>query len=132
MRVNGWQDQLSALIQNRRAQAFRWGSNDCCLWVADAVLAITGIDPAHDIRGSYKTARGASSALRMIGGLTGAGERCGASIPPLCAASGDVGIVSDGEKELLAVCNGEVWLTTAATGLCAIDLHAARLAWRVA
>lgn len=132
MRRSDWQARLGVLIEERKVAPFEWGSNDCCLWVADAVLAMTGIDPAHDIRGAYKTARGAASALRMHGGLAGAGERCGTPIPPLCAAAGDVGIVNDGESDLLAVCNGDVWLAVAKNGLGMMSLSAARKAWRVA
>lgn len=133
LRLPGWHARLIALIEARKTAPFAWGSNDCCLWAADAVLAMTGTDPAADLRGTYSTARGAASALRQVGGMAGAGARCGAEIPPLCAATGDVGLVSsNGERDAGAVCIGEQWLAVVRNGLGLVELTAARRAWRVA
>jgi hypothetical protein len=133
-RLPDWHARLVALIEMRKTEPFSWGVNDCCLWAADAVMAMTGHDPAAGIRGTYSTARGAALALRRIGGMAGAGARCGAEIPPLCAQVGDVGIVSsdDSPRESGAVCIGEHWLVVVKRGLGLVELHAARKAWRVA
>lgn len=48
-------------------QPFEWGVSDCGILFADAVLATTGQDPLHDIRGHYKTARGALKGLLRVG-----------------------------------------------------------------
>lgn len=127
-----WHARLILLIESRRSLAFAWGSNDCCLWVADAVLAMTGHDPAVDLRGTYCTARGATSALRRVGGLEGAGARCGAPIAALCAATGDIGLVHDSARGVLAVCAGEVWLVISRAGLAMLPLQSVQKSWRVA
>lgn len=132
MRFPDWHARLIDLIERRKAEPFSWGSMDCCLWVADAVQTMTGRDPAADIRGGYATARSAKLLLRLNGGLEGAGARCGAQISPLCAATGDVGIVHDGASDVLAVCLGETWIVAAREGLGLIPIQAARKAWRVA
>ncbi|RVB25587.1 hypothetical protein EN918_26755, partial [Mesorhizobium sp. M7A.F.Ca.CA.004.05.1.1] len=63
--------------------------------VADAVEAITGTDPAADIRGKYKTEAGAARILRKRG--FGDVEMALASLfPPvgrLMAQRGDIGVV---------------------------------------
>jgi hypothetical protein len=66
-RPAGWADRLAALIRERRRAPFVWGQHDCCLWAADAVLAIRGFDLAADYRGTYSTAAGALRALRARG-----------------------------------------------------------------
>ena len=132
VRLPDWHARLNALIAERQAQPFTWGHVDCCLWVADAVQAMTGRDPAADVRAHYSTARGAKSVLRQVGGLEGAGARCGLPIGRLFAAAGDVGIVNDGASDLLAVCIGEHWMVTTKSGLGTLPFQSVRSAWRVA
>lgn len=50
---------------------FEWGTNDCGLYIADAVKAMTGEDIAYDFRGKYKTETGAKRQLAKLygGGL---------------------------------------------------------------
>lgn len=133
MRFPDWHQRLIKLIEERKAQPFEWGSNDCCLWAADAVLAMTGDDPAADLRGAYCNARGANDVLGKLGGIAAAGARGGEEIPPLCAQVGDVGLVSsDGSRDSLAVCIGEHWLAVVKQGLGLVDLACASRAWRVA
>lgn len=133
VRFPDWHARLIALIEERRAQPFVWGVNDCCLWPADAVLAMTGNDPAADFRGAYCNPRGAHDVLSKLGGMAAAGARCGQEIPPLCAQVGDVGLVSsDGKRDRGAVCIGEQWLAVVKDGLGLVDLKCATKAWRVA
>lgn len=64
-----WQDQLlvQALVYENRP--FEWGKADCCLFAADAVLAMTGVDHAADFRGRYTTEIGAKRLLLKKGSL---------------------------------------------------------------
>ena len=132
MRRADWQDRLGALIELRRRAPFEWGRVDCCLWVADAVEAMTGTDPAADIRGRYRSASGAARAMHRHGGLEGAGARCGAPIPPLCAAEGDVGVIKTGGDDVLAICMSDYWLAVTQSGLEPFPLVDVKTAWRVA
>jgi len=54
-----WPEILNACIDDAHALKFVWGKCDCCLWAADVVLEMTGVDYASEIRGKYKSARGA-------------------------------------------------------------------------
>jgi hypothetical protein len=69
-RLPDWQDRLTLFIELRRSMAFAWGSNDCALFAADAVVAMTGVDFGAPFRGRYDDAAGAALALRDYGGGT--------------------------------------------------------------
>jgi hypothetical protein len=49
---------------------FEWGARDCCLWAADAVRALTGIDIAEEYRGKYNTELQAYRLLQSVTGGT--------------------------------------------------------------
>ena len=131
-RLPDWPARLSELVTRAHALPFAWGSHDCCLWAADAVVALTGRDPAIDLRGLYFDEFGAYRALRAVGGLLGAGQRTGRRLTnPRFALDGDVAIVSDGRLPMLAVRSADVWLCAATQGLHALPIDAARIAWGV-
>lgn len=122
---------FDALLRDRMRTPFQWGVHDCCTFAADAVLALTGQDPAADVRGTYGDEAGATAVLEAAGGLQAAGARAGEAIAPRAAAVGDVGLVQYAGREQLAVCAGSVWLVPATRGLAALPFTAAAAAWRV-
>lgn len=63
-----WEQRLSVLLEPLMDSAsFIWGENDCALFVANAVLAMTGHDIAAPFRGKYSTAAGSLRALKRYG-----------------------------------------------------------------
>ena len=64
---HNWQLKLIKYIQHNKHRPFKWGDFDCCLFSADAVLIMTGIDFAEKFRGRYTTKRGATQALKKYG-----------------------------------------------------------------
>lgn len=66
-RLANWEERLSSFLRDRRRAPFKYGSNDCAMFASDAVIAITGTDPAPDFRGKYRTLAGSVRALRDIG-----------------------------------------------------------------
>jgi hypothetical protein len=124
-------ERFEALLRTRIAAPFEWGVNDCCLFAADAVQAITGEDLAADLRGAYGSALEAARVLRDVGGIEAAAARAGDEIAPLAATWGDVGLIRLDDRELLAVCTGANWVAPAAGGLAARSLPEAVKAWRV-
>lgn len=131
-RLPDWQPRLQAFIQSRWAQPFAWGSHDCCLFVCDAIEAITGHDPAADLRG-YQTEREAMRILNAHGGVRGLAQaRAGAAVPVSAAQVGDVGLLPFNGRDTLALCGGAHWLAPGAEGLVALPIDAASLAWRAA
>jgi hypothetical protein len=126
-----WRERLDDLIADRMSTPFTWGTHDCCLFAADAVMAQTDTDPASGLRGTYASARDAMELLTELGGLPAVAARAGAAIPALCAQVGDIGLVEHESRALLAVCAGPVWLVPAEQGLAALPIDAATSAWRV-
>ena len=111
---------------------FEWGRNDCCLFAADAVLAMTGdVDPAQTLRG-YASASAAQRLVEEAGGLR---ELCsqflGEPVSPLMAGVGDVVILINEGRELVAICNGVSAIAPGPNSLVALDMSAALAAWKI-
>lgn len=66
-RLPDWEDRLIAFLAAQDEARFVWGELDCATFVADAVLATTGVDIAAPFRGKYKTAAGSVRVLRKAG-----------------------------------------------------------------
>ena len=126
-----WRQRFDALVAQRSRTPFAWGSHDCCLWAADAVLAITGVDLAAAYRGTYACAAGAARLLQRLGGLAALGQQVGPAIAPLQATVGDVGLVQRSDRQMLAVCCGAGWLVPGTAGLVLLQLDEALQAWRI-
>jgi len=84
---------------------FIWGQNDCALFAADGIRAITGVDIAADFRGKYHDEASAMQAIKDIcGGSTVAdaaaycANKHGLSelTKPLFAKRGDLVVVRNG------------------------------------
>lgn len=131
-RLAYWQVHLAALIATRLQAPFAWGENDCCLFAADAVLAVTGHDPAADLRGTYATAEQAAQVLRRVGGVAGVAiSRAGPVVPVALAQPGDIGLLTQGvDHPALAVYGGTVWHAPGAAGLQSHLPAAVSRAWR--
>jgi hypothetical protein len=131
-RLPDWQPRLARLMAQRGAALFVWGGNDCCLFAADAVLAVTGHDPAADLRGTYASALQAARVLRQAGGVAGvAAARAGAEVLVAMAQPGDVGLcVQDPSNPALAVFGGAAWHAPGAHGLATHMASSIARAWR--
>lgn len=131
-RLRDWPERLAALFAAREAQPFEWGRFDCCLFAADAVLAVTGHDPAADLRGTYATAAEASRVLASFGGVAGVAiARAGRVVPVALAQPGDVGLSHhDAERPALAVWGGSAWHAAGAVGVVVVPAGAVVRAWR--
>ena len=132
-KVHDWQARLAEVFTERASDAFEWGRNDCALFAADCIEAMTGLDPAAEYRGTYDDERGA---LRIVvdGSMEELADRWFPRLPSVASASvGDVGLVMVPETRLeaFAVCGGGGWYLPAARGLAVYQNHAARIAWGV-
>lgn len=67
IRKTTWEEELSDYIASKRDQPFEYGVNDCCMFAAGAVEAMTGENPMEEFVGSYKTLTGSVKALKTIG-----------------------------------------------------------------
>lgn len=66
-RLPDWEARLHDYLAACERATFAWGTLDCVLFSAGAVLAMTGVDPAAAARGHYTTAIGSVRALRRYG-----------------------------------------------------------------
>lgn len=97
-RLPDWTIRLAALLADWNARPFAWGQTDCAMLAAEAVVALTGVDPVADLRGSYSDATGAGRVLGAAGGLLALvakmADRAGIpECPPAFAQRGDVALV---------------------------------------
>lgn len=131
MRLHDWMLRFEALVLDRQHTRFAFGTHDCSMWACDAVMAVTGRDPAADLRGSYSDEAGADVVIEQGGGLAAmAAARFGPEIPPLMAATGDIGLVETTRGPALVVCNGAAWLAAAPFGLTVAPARDVLRAWR--
>lgn len=63
MKKLNWTIDFIELTSEKKFSPFKWGELDCVLFAADSVLLMTGVDPAKDSRGKYKTEVGAKKHL---------------------------------------------------------------------
>lgn len=140
LRREDWPARLNEAIAARLRVRFAFGAHDCCLFAADVVQAMTGLDPAARFRDRYRTAHGAARVLKRAGGLEPLMEQIAAAhgmpeVPPLTAQRGDV-VLLDAEPDTVNPALGVVAPDgrIAAAGpdwLAFLPLRAARRAWRV-
>lgn len=132
-RLHDWQLRLEACLAERWAKPFEWGVLDCCLFAADCVEAVTGVDPAADFRGSYDSKAGAYRLVSRLGGFRAmAGARLGAEIPVAMAQAGDIGFVGDDSAGSMVVCGGAHWLGISEAGVAWVPVSDVVIAWRCA
>jgi hypothetical protein len=137
-RPDNWPALLWRFVQDRQSTPFAWGAHDCCLFAADWVRELHGIDLAVGIRGKYTTALGAA---RIVGhGFSLAsfvGDRMAehgfAKIPVRMASRGDMVAAHVGAYSRL--CIGLVVDHRAAfpapAGLMTIPLNQVAYAWKI-
>ena len=132
MRLPDWQLRLATLCKERSSAPFKWGAHDCCLWAADCVVAVTGIDPAAKLRGTYSGAISAAHVLEEHGGVEAiATAALGEPVPVGFAAIGDIVCIEVDGRKSLALCNGMAVLATGLDRLECLSLDCAVCAWKV-
>ena len=129
MRVEHWPEALAEFIESRRITPFQWGKTDCTLFAADAVEAITGVDPAAQYRGNYSDHKGALRLIKDAGSLSALVPLD--SIPPLLAGRGDVVLLDMEGSEALGVHLGRAIAAQGPDGLVFLPVDTIEAAWRV-
>jgi hypothetical protein len=128
-----WLARLGAYLEEVREKPFRWGSNDCALFAAGAVRAMTGQDPGADWRGRYRSARGAARLMRARG-FDGPSAIAAAAFPavaPAHAQIGDLAAVPGAGGAALGVVQGPGVYVLRPEGLAVVPVAEAVAAWRV-
>ena len=134
MRIEGWETRLNDVIEAALYRPFRWGENDCCLFAAECVKAVTGADVGSPYRGLYDSAQGAACLLDELGGLEGAVRFAGfPEIPPAMAQRGDLAIAPNDGREVLGIVDmtARQIAVPGENGLMFLPVSVASKAWRV-
>lgn len=106
VRAPDWEERLAVYLDRKREEPFKWGSNDCALFAADAIKAMTGVDPGEAFRGQYDSRTGSALALRDHGAgtlLKTVTTWLGQPKHPVFAQRGDI-VMKD--RNTLGVCVG--------------------------
>lgn len=131
-RLADWEDRLASLIAQRIDQPFVWGVNDCALFAADCIEAMTGVDLAPDLRGQWQDQRQALRVIAGLGGLAAAVEVLGlVESSPLFAQRGDLVLHRRDGSDALAICLGSNLAGPSESGLLFFGLESGGRAWRV-
>lgn len=131
-RLEDWPTRLAEFIETRRERVFSWGDSDCCLFVCDAIEAMTGTDPGSRWRGLYASEKGARRVLRDNGGVGGVATLVlGAAVPSALAGRGDVVLIDTPHGEALALCLGGLIAAQGQAGIEFIEMKQAKAAWTV-
>lgn len=141
VRLPNWHAHLDYFLVANRDRQFGYGQFDCCLFVCDAIQAITGTDPAAPFRDRYSSLKGARREMKEYCGSPSvanvvalvASRHGMPEIPPLCAGRGDIVLITrpPGFSLGLVALNGREIVVTAQSGLELISLSLAVRAWRV-
>jgi hypothetical protein len=134
--------ELHDFLLERAAQPFAWGTNDCCLFAADAIHAFTGTDLAGDFRGKYTDEASAMALCQSVTGtatIEAAAVHCAQQHAlveyqhPLMAKRGDLVLVLESGRLISAIVhlNGRHAVTVGEDGLKRLLITAVRRAWAV-
>lgn len=117
-----------------RATPFKWGEADCLCFAADCALAITGRDPAHELRGTYDSDIGAKR-IMIANGWESMGDVAASmftEIPVAQAVSGDWAYVPQAGRGSIGVVIGDMIAAKSEEGAGQVRLGHAQRAFRVA
>jgi hypothetical protein len=140
-RIEHWETRaFHNFLVDRAELDFKWGSNDCALFAADGILAITGVDIAAEFRGKYVDEAGALAAIRSIAGgttIADAAVYCARMHElvelehPLKAQRGDLVVFQNGENLIagLVHLSGRHVVTVGPQGLYRFPITSIARAW---
>ena len=104
-RFTDWPSRLNLYLKEVQERipekGLKYGEFDCCIFIADAVVVMTGVDLFKKYRRRYKTKIGASRILKRMGGLRKA----------LASVLGQ-------ECHKAMVCQGDIVYLDGACGIC--------------
>ena len=136
-RLYDWQLRFESFMAARFADKFVWGTNDCCIFAADCVQALTGQDPAPPELRLHRSQAQAADVLSAWGGVQRIARAVlGPPVPAAQASVGDIVLVSMPDptgtpQKALAVCNGTVAMAPSSLGLVPVAMAGAICAWKV-
>jgi hypothetical protein len=139
-RAKHWESKLAELIKAAYEKDFAYGTFDCCLFAADTVLALTGVDLAASFRGKYdseETANAFIASFGDIGSLVSAAIQASQNsmqeLSPKFAGRGDMVLVTNQGRQALGIVglDGRFALCAAPKGLTSVPMANWLCGWKV-
>ena len=132
-RLPDWRPRLAGYIAEQRRRPFKYGEQDCAMFAAGAVKAMTGEDPLADLSLDYSTYAGGIRVLRRQGHADhiALARALLPEIPVAEARMGDLVVLPGDSGEALAVVGGATVLAPGEDGLRVAPLTAATIAFKV-
>lgn len=94
MRYPDWPARLSKYFLSVKDSSFSYGEFDCCIFISDAVVAMTGVDQMGEFRGKYTDKDSSIAALKEYGSgnlYKTLVKKFGRSVPGVQGRRGDIG-----------------------------------------
>lgn len=132
-RVPGWETRLYQATRELAARPFEWGKNDCALFCADVVLALTNTDYMARFRGRYSTEIGAARVIRSEG-FADLGDAAASMLPEIHvseAQRGDVALCDGKYGPFLSIITGHMVIGPTCNGLMHVSVTHAMRAFKV-
>lgn len=139
-RLSDWQTRLSNYLNQAANTEFEYGVLDCGLFVADCIVAITGLDVASELRG-YASRAEAFARIEALCGTPSMeavaaylAERYGFDEVPVGSAQrGDAVVIKRGRASSLGIIamHGTEILTPYKDGIARLPLNLATHAYRI-
>ena len=141
-RKHDWELHLHEYELSKRGLPFRWGDNDCALFVCDGIHALTGVDVGGEFRGKYSSLASAIVTIREVTGGTSvenvaehiASQYGLAELPTVkYAQRGDAVLFDGAEGPALGLVyfNGTHAMFVGPEGLRRVPVKSCRRAWRI-
>lgn len=132
-RFDDWRERLISYLAETVNKPFQYGENDCALFAAGAVAAMTGVDLAAQWRGQYTGLEDGLNALAAAGYVSHVdiAERHFDEIAPAFAAAGDLAVLEGPAGDALGVVQGEGIYVLTAARMGVLPLTFAKRAFRV-
>lgn len=131
MRVANWHDELVAVLLRWRPRERVFGQTDCCQFVGDVVLAMTGTD-YRDRFPIYATEEEAAQILAAHGGMVGLlSSVWGPPKPAREATIGDVVSTDSPEGGGAGIHLGDCYASMTARGFAVLNTRGCNAAWSI-
>lgn len=132
MKHEHWVDFLFATIEKVTTESFAYGKNDCCLFSARVVDAMTGTEYAKKLAEMYHDERSALAYINSFGSIQEAvKDWLGDTTNLAFVQRGDVVLFNNEGRETLGICVGDRIVSVAETGVAYVPMEQAICTWKV-
>lgn len=133
MRLKDWRPRLDDYLQSIEGKGFDWAELNCAFFVADCVLAMTGVDMAAEFRGKVTDLASALVEMQRHGYVDHIdfAEKHLAEIPVGEATFGDIAVVDGEIDHAFALFQGHALIAMTPKGKGFMPRRAAKRAFHI-